>query len=102
MGYIMYQPDFYKHLSVSQIRGKVVEEGFEPLRIADPPGHIYPPHRHAETKLLAFLQGSMDVVVEGQTYPCKAGDRLLIPGSLEHAAQVTAEGCMYFWAQKVV
>ncbi|MCC7446300.1 MAG: AraC family ligand binding domain-containing protein [Anaerolineae bacterium] len=98
----MYQPNFYNSLSIDQIEANVIEEGFDPLRIADPPGHVYPPHTHPETKLLAFLRGGMDVVVAGQTYRCKAGDRLLIPGNVEHAARVTDEGCVYFWSEKVV
>jgi len=98
----MYQPNYYENLTIAQIETKVIDEGFDPLRIADPPGHVYPPHTHPETKLLAFLQGGMDVVVAGQTYRCKAGDRLLIPGNIEHAARVTDTGCVYFWSEKVV
>lgn len=98
----MYQADFYRNLSAAQIEAQVIAEGFDPLRIADPPGHVYPPHTHPETKLLAFLQGSMEVTVAGQTYQCQAGDRLLIPGNVEHAARVTDEGCVYFWSEKVV
>ena len=97
----MYQSDFYKGLTVAQISEKVVEEGFDPIRIVDPPGHIYPPHHHAETKLLAFLEGAMDVIVQGEQYHCKPGDKLLIPGNIEHSAVVQSAGCTYFWSEKL-
>lgn len=97
----MYQSDFYKGLSVAQISERVVEEGFDPIRIVDPAGHVYPPHHHAETKLLAFLEGAMDVTVQGEQYHCKRGDRLMIPGNVEHSAIVKSEGCVYFWSEKL-
>jgi hypothetical protein len=50
----MHEPGFYKGLSVAEISQKVVDEGFDPIRISDPPGHSYPPHSHAETKLLVL------------------------------------------------
>lgn len=98
----MYDRGFYEGMSVAQIRQKVTEEGFDPLRIADRPGFEYPPHQHAETKLLAFLQGGMTVHVEGQVFHCRAGDRLLIPGDAIHSAVVDSDGCVYFWSEKLL
>jgi quercetin dioxygenase-like cupin family protein len=98
----MYQPEFYKDLTPAQICDKVIEEGFNPIRIVDPPGRVYPPHQHAETKLLAFLEGAMDVTVQGEQLFCKAGDKLLIPGNIEHSAVVKAAGCTYFWSEKLI
>ena len=95
----MYRANFYKDLTPAQINQKVVEEGFTPIRIVDPPGQVYPPHQHAETKLLAFLEGAMDVTVQGKQYACKAGDKLLIPGNIEHSAVVRSSGCVYFWSE---
>jgi len=98
----MYESAFYQGLAVTEIRQKVVDEGFDPIRIVDPPGHIYPPHTHPETKLLAFLEGAMDVTVQGAQYHCKAGDKLLIPGNVEHAAVVGLSGCVYFWSEELI
>lgn len=97
----MHEPEFYKGLSVAEISNKVIDEGFDPIRISDPPGHVYPPHSHAETKLLAFLQGGMQVTVNGQSYRCQAGDKLMIPGNVEHSAIVGSGGCVYFWSEKI-
>jgi quercetin dioxygenase-like cupin family protein len=98
----MYQSGFYYGLSLAEIREKVVVEGFDPIRIVDPPGRVYPPHCHAETKLLAFLEGEMDVTVQGEQYHCRPGDKLLIPGNIEHAAVVSSAGCVYFWSEKLI
>jgi quercetin dioxygenase-like cupin family protein len=97
----LYQHGFYASLSIPQIREQIVEEGFEPVRVSDPAGYIYPLHDHPETKLLAVLSGGMDVQVADQTYHCVAGDRLLIPGNVEHSARVMPDGCVYFWSEKL-
>lgn len=98
----MFERAYYKGLPTTEIVEKIREEGFDPLRISDPPGAVYAPHSHPETKLLAFLEGTMRVTVQGQAYSCAVGDRLLIPGNVEHSALVGPEGCMYFWSEKLV
>jgi quercetin dioxygenase-like cupin family protein len=98
----MYEPRYYQNLNVAEIGRKVHEEGFDPLRISDPPGAVYSPHSHPETKLLAFLQGTMRVSVQGKTYDCSPGDKLIIRGNEEHSATVGSEGCIYFWSEKIV
>jgi quercetin dioxygenase-like cupin family protein len=98
----MYEAGYYQNLSIEDIARKVRQDGFDPLRIADPPGSVYSPHTHPETKLLAFLQGSMRVRVLDKTYDCSAGDKLLIPGNVEHSAVVGPEGCVYFWSEKML
>jgi quercetin dioxygenase-like cupin family protein len=97
----IYQPGFYGNLKQTEIRQRILAAGFDPIQINDPAGHVYPPHHHPETKLLAFLNGGMEVHVADQTYQCVAGDRLLIPGNVEHSARVTTEGCVYFWSEKL-
>jgi mannose-6-phosphate isomerase-like protein (cupin superfamily) len=98
----MYEPGYYKDLAIADIAQRVRDDGFDPIRIADPPRSVYSPHIHPETKLLAFLQGTMQVTVQGQTFHCSAGDKLMIPGKLEHSAVVGSEGCVYFWSEKML
>jgi quercetin dioxygenase-like cupin family protein len=98
----MYDAKIYAGLSTAEIRQKVIEQGFDPTLIRDQAGYEYTPHTHAETKLLAFLDGSMEVRVEGQVYQCQAGDRLLIAGNVVHAALVGKKGCTYFWSEKLL
>jgi len=97
----MYQPKFYKTLDKERIAGEVRQEGYDPVCIEDPPGRAYEPHRHPETKLLVFLQGSMEVTVKGQKFDCQPGDRLVIPGNSEHAALAGPRGCVFFWSEKL-
>lgn len=85
----------------NRVNRAVREEGFDPLLITDPPGRVYPPHAHPETKLLAFLGGAMTVRVRGEKYACRSGNRLLIPGNEEHSARVGPDGCDFFWSEKL-
>jgi quercetin dioxygenase-like cupin family protein len=97
----MYQASFYKSIDKARIAQEVCSEGFDPVYITDPPGRVYPPHRHPETKLLVFLQGSMEVKVKDQKFECKPGDKLVIPGNVEHTAVVGPKGCVFFWSEKL-
>ena len=98
----MVKPGHYQDLDQSKVSEKVQEEGFSPTFIADPPGATYPPHHHPETKLLAFLRGSMEVMINGEKYDCHPGDRVIIPGDVIHAALVGPEGCDFFWSEKMI
>lgn len=97
----MYQEGCYRTLDRESIAQAVRKEGFDPIFIHDPPGRVYAPHRHPQTKLLVFLAGSMEVRVEGKAYPCKPGDKLIIPGNVEHSAVVGREGCRFFWSERL-
>lgn len=97
----MHYPNFYAELSEEKIEEAIRREGFEPLRISDPPGHAYPSHRHPETKLLAFLRGTMTVRVGEASFRCTPGDKVVIPGNVEHSAVVGPEGCVFFWSEKL-
>jgi quercetin dioxygenase-like cupin family protein len=97
----MYQPRFYNKIDKESVAAEIREEGFDPILIQDPPGHFYPPHRHPETKLLALLLGEMTVTCGENTFTCHPGDRVLIPGNIEHSAQVGPEGCIFFWSEKL-
>jgi len=98
----MHTPDFYNGLDKDGIAEKVREEGFDPIYFSDPAGNMYSPHKHPETKLLAFVRGDMEVVVNGETFQCKAGDKLIIPGNTEHKAVVGPRGCDFFWSEKMM
>lgn len=98
----MYEPGYYKNLDEKKVAEDVRQEGFDPVKISDSPGHVYSPHRHPETKLLAFLEGGMEVRVGSETYQCSASDKVIIPGNVEHSAVVGSEGCEFFWSEKLM
>lgn len=98
----MYKEEVYKDLDKDEIRKKVEEEGFDPITINDPPGRVYSPHTHPETKLLAILKGGMEVKTGGEEFTLKKGDQLIIPGEQKHEAVVGEKGCTFFWSEKLV
>ena len=97
----MYQAQFYNKNDKDSIEAEIRKEGFDPILVHDPAGHVYPAHRHPETKLLAFLLGEMTVKVGDNTFKCAPGDKVVIPGNVEHSAAVGPEGCVFFWSEKL-
>ncbi|HEX9758418.1 MAG TPA: AraC family ligand binding domain-containing protein [Nitrospiria bacterium] len=98
----MHEAGFYKDIDRKKIAAEVQREGFDPYLISDPPGATYPPHSHRETKLLVILSGNMEVNIQGEGFSCSPGDRLLIPGNMEHSAKVGENGCQFFWSEKLL
>src|SRR5437870_6890179 len=98
----MFYANFYKNKTEKEIVNSLENEGFEPTLFTNEPGYIYSSHRHPETKLLAFLKGSMEVTVTDQRFSCQAGDKLLIPGNTVHSAKVGPNGCQFFWSEKLI
>ncbi len=100
MTLVRYEPQAFTNLDEVSVHATVEREGWAPLLIHDPPGTVYPPHHHPEAKLLVFLRGSMEVKVGGAVYRCLPGDKLIIPGGIEHAALVGPNGCVFFWSEQ--
>ena len=98
----MYTQGYYLGIDRLKVEKAVRKEGFDPLLITDPPGATYPPHSHPETKLLAFLRGSMQVTVNGKRFDCTPGDRVIISGNTIHSALAGSEGCDFFWSEKIM
>jgi len=98
----MYTRGTYHNLNELQIIEAINKEGFDPLRLSDPPGTVYESHRHQETKLLVFLQGTMEVKVANEIFQCTPGDKLLIAGGVKHSAKVGQDGCVFFWSEKII
>ncbi len=97
----IYLPKQYAGWSEDAIAKDAKLEGFAPFHFTNKPGDIYPPHAHPETKLLVFLEGSMEVRVADQLFHCEAGDKLIIPGNMTHEATVGPQGCTFFWSEKM-
>lgn len=98
----MYHPKFYKKIDGGKIAQDIRNEGFEPVLFSNGPNDVYPKHSHPETKLLVFLDGSMDVTVAGETFHCEAGDKLIISGDTSHSAVVAKNGCRFYWSEKIM
>lgn len=59
------------------------------------PGDIYAPHSHGYEKVLYCVEGSITFVLEGtgRRLELMAGDRMVLPGGIVHAAEVGPQGC---------
>ncbi len=97
----MYLKTYYKEIDELKIQNDLKKEGFKRAKFTNRPGDVYSQHFHKETKILAFLQGAMKVKAGDKTYDCKVGDRLIIEGNITHSAVVGAQGCTFFWAEKL-
>lgn len=86
--------------NTGKIEEMIRKGGFDPIRISNGPGYLYPPHSHPETKLLVILSGSMEVSAGGKEFSLKQGDKLIIPGNVTHSAEVGEMGCTFFWSEK--
>ena len=95
-----YHSRFYKDIDELQIKEEIKKEGFEPFLFSHGPRYRYEPHQHSTEKLLVFLEGSMWVRAGDKEYNCKAGDKLLISGNVEHEATTGPEGCTFFWSER--
>lgn len=56
------------------------------------PGDQYARHRHAYTKVLYCIDGSIDFVTDERAIPLAAGDRMELPAGIAHAAIVGPAG----------
>ena len=97
----MFFKDYYHGHSKKEIQQDIIDDGFSPQLITNPPGYKYSEHQHKETKILGLLEGSMEITVNSETFTCFAGDKLVIQGNTPHAAVVGKDGCTFFWAEKV-
>jgi len=95
-----YIENYYAGMDEKEIRASIEDEGFHPIPITNTSGYEYHPHQHAETKLLAFLDGVMHVTTGDEKFTCTEGDRVIIASNPIHAAEVGEEGCHFFWAEK--
>lgn len=98
----VYQQQIYSGWSTRDIKAAIIREGFDPIHIKNTPGATYPLHAHAETKLLVFISGDMEVFVGEKMYQCAKGDRLMIKSNVPHRAKVGKKGCTFFWSEKML
>jgi quercetin dioxygenase-like cupin family protein len=62
-------------------------------RVSLAAGSAVPAHAHPHEQAIVVLQGALDLAIDGERHTLRAGDMFLIPGNVEHAVTVGAEGC---------
>ena len=71
-----------------RLRRRLEREGYEVFEWSDRPGTVYPPHSHPEDQSHWVLSGALTLVVGGEEYTLRAGDRDYLPAWTEHEARV--------------
>lgn len=94
-----HKPGFYLGADEDHICAALSCEGYRPQRIEEPPGAVYDAQQHLTDILIAYVKGSADVRIGDRIYNCCAGDRLLIPGNIEHSAKIGPEGVVYLMTE---
>jgi quercetin dioxygenase-like cupin family protein len=56
------------------------------------PGQAVPPHAHPQEQFSYVQRGLLTITVDGDAHEIGAGEAIIIPGGLEHAAAAGPEG----------
>ncbi len=83
-----------------EARRALEAEGFEIVCWNDPPGRFYAPHAHERDESLWMVAGAMTFEIEGRSYRLEAGDRLMLPRGVVHAAQAHEDGARYLIGER--
>ena len=94
-----YKPGFYYGVDESAICEALTREGYRPQRIEEPPNAVYETHKNLCDLVLAYVRGSAKVRLGDRVYDCRPGDRLMIPGDIEHSAQIGPDGVVYLMTE---
>ena len=70
------------------LRRRLEREGYSVFEWSDRPGATYAPHSHPEDQSHWVLSGELTLVVEGEEYTLRAGDRDYLPAWTVHEARV--------------
>jgi quercetin dioxygenase-like cupin family protein len=73
-----------------RLRRQLELEGYSVFEWTDRAGAYYPPHSHAEDQSHWVLSGALTLIVDGEEYTLRAGDRDHLPARTVHEAR--AEG----------
>lgn len=78
------------------------DEGLEPYRWENEPGHVYNVHSHDYHKVIYVVSGSITFgfAVEGEPTTLYVGDRLDLPEDIPHNAAVGPDGVVCLEARK--
>jgi mannose-6-phosphate isomerase-like protein (cupin superfamily) len=85
-----------------ELRARLAGEGLAPYAWGNPPGDVYPAHRHPFVKVLFCVSGSIrfDLPEEGASLELGPGDRLDLPPGTLHSALVGGLGVVCLEAHR--
>jgi quercetin dioxygenase-like cupin family protein len=78
----------------SELQAELIAEGLFPYDWSNAPGDVYAPHVHEYDKVIVVMKGSIAWILPetNETFETHAGDRIELPRSTWHAAEVGPEG----------
>lgn len=76
---------------VTNLKRQLREEGYNIYVHSHPAGMVFPEHKHTHLTVHIILSGQMAVIMDGEEYLLKSGDRLEIPADVLHSAEVIGE-----------
>lgn len=70
------------------LRARLEADGYSVYAWTDGVGATYPPHAHDDDQSHCVVRGSLALLVGGEEYVLRAGDRDWLPAGTVHAARV--------------
>jgi uncharacterized cupin superfamily protein len=84
----------------SELRCRLVDDGYDVLSWSDPAHRSYAPHSHDHDESLWCVRGSITFRIAGSDYRLRPGDRLMLPRGTVHAAEAGDEGATYLIGER--
>jgi quercetin dioxygenase-like cupin family protein len=78
-------------LTEQTMRAKLEGMGYSVTRYVYPPGCSFPDHTHEVDKIDGVLSGRFRLSMEGESVVLEAGDLLVVPKGVVHAAEVVGD-----------
>ncbi|MEW6731240.1 MAG: cupin domain-containing protein [Acidobacteriota bacterium] len=75
-------------LNETNMRQRLMAEGYTVARYIYPPGTYFSPHTHGVDKKDTVLRGCFKLIANDQEFLLEAGDMLEIPAGTVHSAEV--------------
>ncbi len=82
--------------SEKELQAALLREGLFPFAWSNLPGDFYPPHVHPFDTVTYVVRGTVTWIRmdTGEELELTAGDRIVLPRGLSHAARIGAQGAL--------
>jgi quercetin dioxygenase-like cupin family protein len=79
-----------------ELRKRLEAEGYSVFQWSDSPATTYGVHNHAEDQSHWILSGSLELIVDGESYILNVGDRDFLPAYTNHSARVVSREAVVY------
>ena len=84
-----------------ELEQALVAEGYDPLRMVDPPCTYYHTESHSYGEVRWVVRGQLEIGLDDRQIVLQTGDRLYLPAGTPHWVKVLSEdGATYLLAAK--